>query len=209
MRNLHQDAGAVAGQRVGADGAAMGRGSPGSGGLARRSCGSAAPSGRRRSRRRRHRARASDRRVLAPAAAKATPGIGTRERPTRCHRHMKPRPRLTPRARGGQKSLGQRPDLHQLRASERLKAKTQLPVAASLSLPADAPDKGQQACPIRPINDRFPGRAQAGFKSAAPFTGRHCDLTGSRRPWGLLYSQPNQGLRQEFRGWMYLALKGT
>ena len=43
-------------------------------------------------------------------------GYGTRERPTRCHRHMKPRPRLTPRARGGQKSLGQRPDLHQLRA---------------------------------------------------------------------------------------------
>ena len=116
MRDLHQDAGAVAGQRVSARRAAMGEvlqnldamlddlvarpplevgneADAASIVLALRIIKSL------RGRRRRPRR-----------------GCGTRERPTRCHRHMKPRPRLTPRARGGQKSLGQRPDLHQLRA---------------------------------------------------------------------------------------------
>src|SRR6185312_6988796 len=33
-------------------------------------------------------------------------------------------------------------------------------------------------------------------------------LTGRCRPLGLVYSQPNQGFRGEFRGWMHLGLKG-
>ena len=32
-------------------------------------------------------------------------------------------------------------------------------------------------------------------------------LTGRCRPLGLVYSQPNQGFRGEFRGWMHLGLK--
>ena len=73
MRDLHQDAGAVAGKRVGPGRAAMGEVLQNLQAMLDDLVARPRLSDRRRNRRRKRRARASDHRVLAPAGAQATP----------------------------------------------------------------------------------------------------------------------------------------
>ena len=165
MRDLHQDAGAVAGQRVGAGRAAMGEvlqdleamlddlvarpalevgdeADAASIVLALRIIESL--------RRRRRRPRRGSRN------ARTTHGMPSSHE-TSATPHA-------PSERGPEKpwpAAGPSP----AKSAERLIAKTQLLRRLPPRSCAAPPDKGQQACPIRPINDRFPGRAQAGIQA--------------------------------------------
>ncbi len=198
MRDLHQDAGAVAGKRVGPGRAAMGEvlqnlqamlddlvarprlqigdeTDAASVVLARRIIESLR------------------RRGARPQRSQRTSGILTG-----CHCHMQPRPRLAPQARAGPEKLWPTAGPSLAESAQRPKAKNRLlrRLASSLANAGprsrsasrrrrrlgvwrrSLPNKGQQACPIRPQNDRFPICTQAGFRALFTPVWRHCDLTG-------------------------------
>src|SRR5215471_8237008 len=115
---------------------------------------------------------------------------------------LKPRPRLAAQASAGPEKLWPQPDLRHWKGVNVLKAKNRLSRRLAPSLLANAAwtedrpvrrrmlgalrrslhDKGQQACPIRPQNDRFPMRAQAGIPSHKPMLARYFGRTPGLLP---------------------------
>ena len=205
MRDLHEDAGAVAGERVGAGRRRDGSGSRGSGCRARRWCGSAGPSDRRRSRRRRHRARASDRKVLALAAGRAMPHSLNQTETHGVPSSTEPRPASGAIRRGAvaNKAWANWPGLHL--SGKRGAAESEEPSSLGGERPScgrrlgtrnlprceseELQDQrrphrkeGQQACPIRPQIDRFPMGAQAGFQMPASLARRDAPRASELSP---------------------------